>query len=133
MSITHLILLILGKSTHQWTSPNDQPPRDENRAAQEAADNDSWRQAVSRATNPAAIAAIGPHNYSSMEKLYSEPHPSLNLPDHPETQQTYKLPGNIAKSIRRAFKRKGKGSQTDSIDAFIDLAKSKDLVVGSIL
>ena len=109
-----------------WTSPNDRPPRDENRAAQEAADNDSWRQAVSRATNPNAIATIGPNNINTVNNLYTEPHPPLNLPPPPIPQQQYKLPGNISKSIRQSFKRKGKGSNTDSIDAFIDLAKSGD-------
>ena len=63
-----------------WTSTNDRPPRDENRAAQEAADHDSWRQAVSRATNPNTIAAIGPDNIDTVNNLYTEPHPSLDLP-----------------------------------------------------
>ena len=58
-----------------WTSASDRPARDENRAAQEAADNDSWRQAVSRATNPDAIAAIGQRDIPTVDRLYTGPHP----------------------------------------------------------
>ena len=109
-----------------WKSTADRPARQENRAAQEAADNDSWRQAVSRVINPDAIASVNDDNFDAVQALYSSPHPSLDLPDPPPRAQHYTLPGNISKSIRRSFKRKGKGSQTDSIDAFIDLAKAND-------
>ena len=58
-----------------WASPEDRPPRDENRAAQEAADNDSWRQAVSRATNPNTIATVNDENFDAVQALYTVPHP----------------------------------------------------------
>ena len=116
-----------------WTSPGDRPPRDENRAAQEAADHDSWRQAVNRAINPNAIATIGAGNFATVENLYTTPHPPLDLPDPPSPAQRYKIPGNICKSIRRAFKLKGKGSHTDSIDAFIDLAKAGNTTTNATL
>ena len=107
-----------------WTSGDDRPDRNENKAAQEAANCDNWRSAKARAVSPNLVAPMGDDNIETIEALYSKPHPPLDLPPRPPpSQQQYFLPGNVAKTIRKAAKRKGKGSNGDSLDAFIGLAK----------
>ncbi|EJK48168.1 hypothetical protein THAOC_33059 [Thalassiosira oceanica] len=61
---------------------------------------------------------------STRSKPYSKPHPPFDLPPRPPSSpQRYFLPGKVADTIRKAKKRKGKGSNGDSLDTFIGLAR----------
>ena len=96
-----------------------------NRSAQQAADNDEYRTAVSRACASQSIATIGPTNITHVKKLYTSTVPTLGYP-HPSTlqnHQTYSLPGNICNTIRHAAHNKGAGVNADSIDLFSSLLK----------
>jgi hypothetical protein len=73
----------------------------QNRSAQQAADNNEYRTAVSRACASQSIATIGPINLTHVKKLYTPTVPSLGYP-HPSSfpkHQTYSLPGNICDTI----------------------------------
>ena len=55
--------------------------RNDNRAAQEAADNDNFRSATARVCNNDTMADIGTHNIASVHKLYHPPvAPCWNIP-----------------------------------------------------
>ena len=97
----------------------------QNRSAQQAADNDEYRTAVSRACTSQSIATIGPANITHVKKLYTPTVPTLGYP-HPSSfqkHQTYSLPGNICDTIRHAARNKGAGVNADSIDLFSSLLK----------
>jgi hypothetical protein len=73
----------------------------QNCSAQQAADNDEYCTAVSRACASQSIATIGPTNLTRVKKLYTPTVPSLGYP-HPSSfpkHQTYSLPGNIYDTI----------------------------------
>jgi hypothetical protein len=92
----------------------------QNRSAQQVADNDEYRTAVSRACASQYIATIGPNDLTHVKKLYTPTVPSLGYP-HPSsfpTHQTYSLPGNICDTIQHAAHNKGAGINADSIDLF---------------
>ena len=59
-----------------------------NRSAQQAADNDEYRTAVSRACASQSIATIGPTNITHVKKLYTPTVPTLGYP-HPSTFQNH--------------------------------------------
>jgi hypothetical protein len=83
----------------------------QNRSAQQAADNDEYCTAVSRACTLQYIATIGPTNLTHVKNLYTPTVPSLGYP-HPSSfpnHQTYILPGNICGIIRHAACNKGAG------------------------
>ena len=95
----------------------------QNRSAQQAADNDEYCTAVSRACALQSIAPIGPTNLTHVKKLYTPTVPSLGYP-HPSSfpnHQTYSLPGNICNTIQHAACNKGMGVNADSIDLFSSL------------
>ena len=97
----------------------------QNRSAQQAADNDEYRTAVSRACTSQSIATIGPANITHVKKLYTPTVPMLGYP-HPSSfqkHQIYSLPGNICDTIRHAARNKGAGVNADSIDLFTSLLK----------
>jgi len=54
-----------------------------NRSAKQAADNDEYRTAVSRACASQFIATIGPTNISHVKKLYTPTVPTLYFPKSP--------------------------------------------------
>ncbi len=92
----------------------------QNCSAQQAADNNEYRTAVSRACASQSIATIGPNNLTHVKKLYTPTVPSLGYP-HPSsfpTHQTYSLPGNICDTIQHAACNKGACINTDSTDLF---------------
>jgi len=60
----------------------------QNRSAQQAADNDEYRTAVSRACASQSIATIGPTNITHVKKLYTPTVPTLGYP-HPSTFQNH--------------------------------------------
>mmetsp|Transcript_18973 Transcript_18973/g.34190 ORF Transcript_18973/g.34190 Transcript_18973/m.34190 type:complete len:1170 (+) Transcript_18973:5063-8572(+) len=107
-----------------WKAPTDRPEREDNRAAQEAADNDNFRAAHARVCNNNPIASIGAHNESILHSLYAPPLRPLGHPPPPprHTHQPVHLPGDVCATIKRASKCTGAGVNADSIDAFIDLA-----------
>ncbi len=91
-----------------------------NRSGQQAADNDEYRTAVSRACTSQSIATFGSTNITHVKKLYTPAVPTLGYP-HPSTfqnHQTHSLPGNICDTIRHAAHNKGAGVNADSIDLF---------------
>jgi hypothetical protein len=95
----------------------------QNCSDQQAADNDEYRTAVSRACALQSIATIGPTNLTHVKKLYTPTVPLLGYP-HPSSfpnHQTYSLPGNICDTIQHAARNKGAGVNTDSIDLFSSL------------
>jgi hypothetical protein len=92
----------------------------QNHSAQQAADNNEYRTAVSRACALQSIATIGPTNLTHVKKLFTPTVPSLGYP-HPSSfpnHQTYSLPGNICNTIQHAARNKGVGVNADSIDLF---------------
>ena len=107
-----------------WKTPADRPEREDNRAAQEAADNDNFRAAHARVCNNNPIASIGAHNEPILHSLYAPPLPPLGHPTPPpkHAHQPVHLPGDICATIKRASKCTGAGVNADSVDAFIDLA-----------
>ena len=92
-----------------------------NTASQLAADSDNYRTAIARACTDNKIAIINTDNISIVNKLY--PPQQANPPGHilPSNTHELHLPGDICDTIRRSFKNKGTGIQSDSIDAFIHL------------
>ena len=96
----------------------------QNLSAQQAADNDEYPTAVSRASCALqSIATIGPTNLTHVKKLYTPTVQLLGYP-HPSsfpTHQTYSLPGNICDTIQHAVHNKGAGVNADSIDLFSSL------------
>jgi len=110
--------------------PTDRPPtgRNDDRAAQHAADYDNWRTANARLYQPQMIAPIGTNNFGSVRKLYAKkydlppPNPSFtSVPYNPS--KIHHLPGNISKSILKRPKGSGTGVMTDYVDTFINLIK----------
>ena len=98
------------------------PDRNDNRAAQEAADNDNFRSATARVCNNDTMADIGANNIATVHGLYHPPVAPIGHPTPPPTaQQRHHLPGDICASIRSGAKNRGSGANADSIDAFIDL------------
>ncbi|KAL7529537.1 hypothetical protein ACHAXR_009934, partial [Thalassiosira sp. AJA248-18] len=107
-----------------WKAPSPRPDRPGNRAAQVAADSDSYRVAAARNANTAGIATIGATNIASVQKLYPPKVDDLGHPDLPPTPfQRHQLPGDICANIRRNAKNKGAGVNADSLDVYMDLVK----------
>jgi hypothetical protein len=92
----------------------------QNRSAQQAADNDEYHTAVSRACALQSIATIGPTNQTHVKKLFTPTVPSLSYPNPSSfpNHHTYSLPGNICNTIWHAAFNKGAGINADSVDLF---------------
>ncbi len=118
---------------NNWNKNSPRPTtREENKAAQLAADSDNYRTATTRACTFNKIATIDNSNISIVEKLYPEPtSPTFTLTcnDHSQNTHTLYLPGNICDTIRTCSKNKGTGILADSIDTFIHLIKLNDKLI----
>ena len=105
-----------------WSDPSSRPNRPDNRAAQEACDNDSYRVGKQRVCNHAAIAPINNSNFStSIQPLFPEHRTELQYDEPLPTVQKYEMPGDIIQSIKRLSRTTANGVHCDSIDSFIDL------------
>ena len=113
-----------------WSDPSSRPTSPDMRKAQEASDNDNFSKANKLVTNNLGVAALTPTNIKAVDDLFVDPLPPLQLPPLPVSNgQSFQLPGDIIKSIRRAPRTTGAGINCDTIDSFVDLVSLNNAAI----